>query len=220
MAGLLWVVGTIEILVMVVVFWNRPRHQGPLFGSGRHPLEYTAALIAAAATGFAWYQGWVTRDSEQRQLRGYAMVESSKIGLDPNGIPTVSITVKNFGQTPIYGFRHWSCAIIRDFPDRAQDFPPTSMITATKAPESLVAPNATIGKDYAGSCFPTEQSISPPVRAAIMAGTKAVFAVGVLKYKDAFGVDRETRYRRGWNGKEFGVDGYGGNCADDGCPKE
>jgi hypothetical protein len=93
------------------------------------------------------------------------------------------------------------------------------MITnSASAPESLIAPAATILKD-AGSCFSNEEPISDAVRAEIKPGHKAVFAIGVMKYRDAFGIDRETRYRRSWNDIRS-ADGYGGNCGDNGCPKD
>lgn len=192
----------------------------------KHPLEYLAvsfALIAAiggcVAAGFTWYQGWVSRDTETRYLRAYAMVESSVIGIDPNGKPNVVVTIKNFGLTPVYNFRHWACALVREIPDRDDDFPSVSMITAAHAPESLIAPNATILKTYKGSCFSNEEPISDPVRADVKSGRRAVFAIGVMKYRDAFGFDRETRYRRAWNDIQA-IDGYSGNCADDNCPKD
>lgn len=179
----------------------------------------TATQAAVDGANAATKQAMVADDTEKRQLRSYVMIESSTIGIDSNGKPTDHLVVKNYGLTPTYSFRHWACTVVRDWPDRDRDFPTASMLTdSASAPESLIAPNGTIMKD-AGSCFSNEEPISDPVRAEIKAGHKAVFAIGVMKYRDAFGMDRETRYRRSWNDIRA-ADGYGGNCADDGCPKE
>jgi hypothetical protein len=177
-----------------------------------------SVFIAACAVVLTSYQIWTVRDNAKRQLRAYAMVESSVIGVDSNNKLNVSITVKNFGLTPTYDFRHWACAVVRDTPDRDGDFRTASAITVREAPKSLIAPSATIGKIYSGSCDHGETAISVDERAAIKSGKKAVFAIGVIKYRDIFHAEHVTQYRRAWDDVHNGIDGYGGNYADEGCP--
>jgi hypothetical protein len=167
------------------------------------------ATVSAAETAI---------DNEQRSLRAYVMVESSVIGINSDGKPDINITTRNFGLTPAYDFQHWACAVVRDFPDKDTEFlPAAALVGSLTAPKSVIAPHATIGKVYAGAC--DQGPMSTEQIAAIRGGTKTIFAIGVMKYRDAFNADWITEYRRGWDQVHGGVDGYGGNCADQACPK-
>jgi hypothetical protein len=74
----------------------------------KHWLEYAtffnslvALLIAIMAASFAWYQGWVARDTEQRQLRAYILVDKASVVLNGTTLRT-EFDIKNFGLTPAY----------------------------------------------------------------------------------------------------------------------
>jgi len=72
-------------------------------GEKRRWLEGFAVLFAALAFGAASYQGWVTRDSEKRQLRAYVGVIPGDI--ENFGVPGKEESIiirKNYGQTPAY----------------------------------------------------------------------------------------------------------------------
>jgi hypothetical protein len=179
-----------------------------------------SVFIAVCAVGLTSYQIWTIRDNAKRQLRAYVMVESSAINVDSDNKLNVNITVKNFGLTPTYDFRHWACAVVRGTPDRDSDFPTAPALTAREAPKSVIAPSGKIFKVYSGTCDHGDAAISVDERAAIKAGRKALFAVGVIKYRDFFDADHVTQYRRAWDDVHNGIDGYSGNCADEGCSHE
>lgn len=162
----------------------------------------------------------VAKDTERRQLRAYVMVESSAVSINADGLPVVRIAVKNFGSTPAYDFRHWACAVIRKFPDQEKDFLKNSLLVqAAEAPKSLIAPGGLIFKDYVGVCDRANESpVLKEEIAAVREGSKEIFTVGVIKYRDAFRVEHVTHYRRAWNEKtKLSSDGYKGNCADEDC---
>jgi hypothetical protein len=86
--------------------YAKPQSPDKRNGAGkRHRswLEIFAVFFAALAFFAAGYQGWVIRDSEQRQLRAY-------VGLVPGGIDNFDdiknqhfvFIRKNYGQTPAY----------------------------------------------------------------------------------------------------------------------
>jgi hypothetical protein len=189
----------------------------------KHPLEYIAvffALVAAigacVAAGFAGYQGWVARDTEKHYLRAYVLVDAANLGIDANKMPKVAIDVKNFGLTPAYEFRHWSCALARPIWSKDEDFPDISK--GVVADVSIVAPQHPKGKVYNAWCgIGTE--ISDSEREQIRAGSKALFVIGKITYRDAFHEPHITRYRIYWNDKNPTVnfDAASGNCADEGC---
>src|ERR1700722_6962942 len=58
----------------------------------RHWLDHAAVVIAGLAffaaciaAGFSWYQGWVARDTEKRQLRAYLIVTEARFDQDDSG---------------------------------------------------------------------------------------------------------------------------------------
>lgn len=181
----------------------------------------TQAAIEAAVKGAeaASKQAATAEDTERRQLRAYVMVEVSKSALSDTGTPTIHLNIRNFGSTPAYNLRHWACYDISSVPDQDADFFAPDLITkSTEAPGSLIPPHGTIGKEYSGvTCKNTQ--LSTEELNEIKAGTKAIYAIGVMKYRDTFGVERVTEYRRGWNPVRGGIDGYHGNCVDEDCPK-
>jgi hypothetical protein len=178
------------------------------------------------ATGFAacyTRKQWRTAaDQEQRSLRAYVMVQSSEIGYKDTGELTVTINIKNFGSTPAYNVRHWACAMVNRFPDQDIDFPTAAEIVSSReeAPGSLIPPSGTLGKNFIDLMTCKGKTVSPEDWAAIKAGHKTIFAIGVIKYRDAFHNEWVTDYRRGWDPVNNGVDGYKGNCADEDCPKD
>jgi hypothetical protein len=176
-----------------------------------------AVFIAVLALCVSVYQALVSHDTEQRSLRAYVLVDKSEIGInDDKRTATVNLTMKNFGLTPAYDFRHWACAFVRKVPIQENDIP--DITKGIAAPPTIVAPQGAKGKVFTGLCDQTIP-ITEPERNEIKNGSKAVYVVGVVTYRDAFYVDRITRYRRHWNDAlgSVSVDDDSGNCADDSC---
>jgi len=93
-------------------------------------LEKFAVFFAGLAFIAAYWQGWVARDTEKRQLRAYISVKEITLNcplcLDKNWKPpegprlhnidttnAVVVTVKNSGITPAYNVRFYPTPVIR-----------------------------------------------------------------------------------------------------------
>jgi hypothetical protein len=178
-------------------------------------IEYLSLFVGALAFAATAWQAYIANDTEVRSLRGYVLIDSTEFKITPDGNAEVTVTTKNFGTTPIYDFQHWACTLIRPIPSRESDFPD---ITKVEAPVSVLAPQGTKLKNMHELCD-KRGPVDAADRAAVKAGTKALFALGEIRYKDAFGKSRITRYRRYWHDtfNSVSFDDTGGNCADDRC---
>jgi hypothetical protein len=86
-------------------------------------------IIAVAALVSAWiFQGQLTeaRNITKRQFSPYLLYEGGKVAIAKDGSSyTVSIQVKNFGQTPAYSVTHWVTAqAMSHLPDPFAHFDP------------------------------------------------------------------------------------------------
>ena len=113
-------------------------------------LEKIAFVVSVCALGATAYQAYTTSDNEIRSLRAYVLVDNSVIVVTKDRIADVMITIKNFGRTPAYDFKHWACAFVRNVPSREDDFP--DFVRGKDAPLSVIAPQGTKGKVFAALC--------------------------------------------------------------------
>jgi len=120
------------------------------------------------------------------QARAYVSVNdaglSDLIGDTP---PTVFVSIKNTGQTPAYDLTWRAFFTLRDFPvsgefllDRQKD-----------APKSILPPGQSLFYQWTFTDWKKEFA------SRISKGQAAIFAVGEISYKDAFGNVRSTKYR-------------------------
>jgi hypothetical protein len=157
-------------------------------------------IILAFSTIFLWV---ATRDlvsgsesTARRQLRAYVFVSGAAVTniAEGDGIPEAQVVIKNFGQTPAYNFVN-----ITGF--AANVYPPPSSIRLTVPDEEFFQP---IAKSDLG---PTQAEISTtdwrekrrPLtqdeRAALAEGKAIIYVYGEIRYVDAFGRQRWTKYR-------------------------
>jgi len=139
-------------------------------------------------------------ETAKRQLRAYVNVGSSQLdnfGFDQP--PTITVELVNNGQTPAYRLR-------RSMTLFASEFPFTKEVILTEGKrESILGPSGKInmGPNAMGAALTAEQTQS------VISGDWAIYALGVVKYFDAFNEERTTRfslYFRG-NGKSPGQNG-------------
>lgn len=137
------------------------------------------------ATLLLWYATmrlvWDARQNAQRQLRAYLFVDKIDCSIEGN---EVHLELKNSGQTPAYNIRQWTAASLRPLAN-----PGTfERIDVISTPFD-VGPGGT-----AHVRFP------PPTRArterqTIIDGPNGLFVFGEIFYRDAFEVERWTRFR-------------------------
>lgn len=123
----------------------------------------------------------------ERELRAYVHISGGEIKFEPLNAPTWHLTVKNFGKTPAYDVRQWTHMWIEEYPLKVK----------------LPAPDA----DFKTACsiLPPgghEEMVcrrDPPIpgEALNLIGTVkgTVYIYGEIRYRDAFGEDRVTKYR-------------------------
>jgi hypothetical protein len=151
----------------------------------RDHVDYITLLILSAALAAACYAGYWTKqlaiDAQQtakRQFRAYVLYEGGTIQVDQaKSSYTVTLSVKNSGQTPGYSLQYsWNSKIL-DFPLTGDtDFPDLgNEESADIAPGSVLA----LGDRRS---FP----ISAEDLLAVRDRRKAIFAWANLKYYDTF----------------------------------
>jgi len=129
----------------------------------------------------------VTRDSAEKQLRAYVLLESIEVfNVAANNIPRVKITIRNTGATPASDFKHWATIGYQPYP-----MPPTApdFDESIKSSYAVVAAGQSVEGEQVFSRKMSDQDI-----ASISAGTCGLYVIGLIKYIDCFGKDRETRY--------------------------
>jgi hypothetical protein len=150
------------------------------------------ALIVQAVVFYITFRA--VRDTSQRQLRAYVLVSSALLKFKRPDAPEVQVHFKNYGQTPAYEMRGWISIWIEKYPLK---------ITLPEAPPDFRKATETLAPSRV-SIFVTSKS--PPVQAQYirLLGTPegTVYVYGEIRYKDAFGTARWTKYRLMYGGGE------------------
>ncbi|UTW53265.1 hypothetical protein KFF05_07920 [bacterium SCSIO 12827] len=160
-------------------------------GETRRAANYTEGMLNEAKLTTLAAQATVeeTRKNAERQLRAYVMVESANIKkLKIGEIPEVSVTLKNFGQTPAYDVRVWGVPGFQDFPLKGGL--PTERPDETD--DIVAAPLAPTVPQTIPLIF--KRTMNEETIRALKAGSHAIFVVGQARYIDAFKVERETDF--------------------------
>jgi hypothetical protein len=153
-----------------------------------------AFLQAIGAIGTVWliYRQLMT---SRAQLRAYVVVSSAGIVSaddDKETAPVAVVTIQNSGQTPAHDVVNVSGIAIDLFPP-----PPTLSLTITdhdfaavgRSRETLGPGNTSVSRVSAGRLLMDEE------KKGIIEGVGAIYVYGEIRYKDAFGKRRWTRYR-------------------------
>ena len=164
---------------------------------------FTAALVVVGLLQFLTFviqarqlrqTNEVMKDTAQRQLRAYICISGGTIKFDRKDAPVAYVEYKNSGQTPAYDVCSWHHIWIAAYP-LTEKLPeaPKSFITS----RSIIPPGG-----HAFMVIPKD----PPVceRAVHLLGTPegTIYIYGEIRYRDAFGVERFTKYRLMYGGPE------------------
>jgi hypothetical protein len=142
----------------------------------------------------------VTRDTAERQLRAYVMVESAVVkNIQEMGEPSILVTIRNFGQTPAYDATFW-------FGPGWDRYPPSVEPPPFPSEAHLV-------RHPIGPGGRTEMNMILPMRltARHITGLNdrevAIYATGQVRYQDVFDKSRMTEFRLCANGPTIFSDG-------------
>ncbi|HUX91427.1 MAG TPA: hypothetical protein VMV48_12145 [Gallionellaceae bacterium] len=118
--------------------------------------------------------------------RAYVTVSDAEVSdLTNPTAPTVAVIIKNTGATPAYDLTWRAIFAAREFP--ATD---DIVLDRTKeAPKIVLAPGNVLSYKW------TFDHWEKGWNSKITKGNSAIFAVGEISYKDAFGNIRSTKYR-------------------------
>ncbi len=133
------------------------------------------------------------QDTAKRQFRAYVLYDSGIVVMSPDGHSyTVSVSVKNSGQTPAYSVRYDWYSTILDFPlkDPIHSFPNPPTFSALSSQESA---------DIGASGFVTlgdarNYTISPEDLVAVRDRKKAIYVVASITYHDTFHRDQGAKF--------------------------
>ena len=137
--------------------------------------------------------------------RAFVSVSDADISDLSGGIaPTVSVTIKNTGVTPAYDLT-WRAIFA------AREFPATQEIVLDR---TKVAPKIVLPPDGVLSYKWTFEQWGKEWGKKVAKGNAAIFAVGEISYKDAFGISHLTKYRLIHGGDSMVSPGKFGPAAD------
>lgn len=136
----------------------------------------------------------VVKETAERELRAYVLPIKGGMFEDRihAGKSSIRITIKNIGKTPAFHFS--SCLSVGVFEFPTPDNLPS--VTASRGKGSF--PLAPDGETELEGILAV---ITPEQLAHLAARTKAVYAFGELRYQDAFGAERRTKFRMFCNGE-------------------
>jgi hypothetical protein len=180
----------------------------------KNPVNVFTGIIAIFTIllfGAGSWQVCISRDTARRQLRAYVSIETiyiHNIGIEPPPIqgqgpiqpgpwiykpdigPIFTITIKNFGQTPAYETSHWTHICFREFPLTSNLVVPPIPFR----PKTTIPPGAPI------QVIPNmDRPLTSEQITQLKTGTHAVYILGEITYKDAFGEPRYTKFRYFYN---------------------
>ena len=176
-------------------------------------------LTAVFAGGAAWFakraadaaraQFAHTEISTERQLRAYLFVDtidvmnvaetddppekrSNAYRNRPETGPMAHVIVRNSGQTPGYDVVHWGCIELAPYPQSGPlvEPSPPNHVSRSIVPAGSVLPKTPM----------LPNALSETEIRGLQDSTLAIYIHGFIKYRDAFGTVRESRYRFRHNG--------------------
>ncbi len=181
-----------------------------------------ALAVITAALAIFTYRLWrstgnLVEDAERtavRQLRADVFVENARIVaadansnfIEPNrtifagGGTGVVIEFRNFGQTPAYDAQATISTELVDWP-LITELVPKARFDDPKISKASMGPSSNRAIFWVSGVV-----LSTEVLGDLRSGKKAIFVFGEIRYRDAFGNDRFTRYRF-YTGGPLGVMG-------------
>ena len=133
----------------------------------------------------------------ERQLRAYILVEGSVVTnivegeLSGNGVPIALVTLKNFGLTPAHEVRSVSGFAFDNYPIPDQKITVSDADFERANSVSPLAPN----QIHTSRMIYAKGILEDSTKAAIRDGNAVIYLYGEVRYVDAFGHRRVTKYR-------------------------
>ncbi len=145
-------------------------------------------IVAAIAVCLSWQQIQTMKDTEEKELRAYIVVDS--VGF----VPTNEAHVRyiNMGKTPAYYFYQLSHVTSSPGPN-LQDFEGVDTITTSVGP--TIATGICVSHEISFTTTPSEVD-------SFRRGTKVLVVFGNAVYEDVFHKVHHTHFAYNWNPKD------------------
>jgi hypothetical protein len=147
----------------------------------------TFTLFLAVATvllvGVVLMQVRDARISSERQLRAYVFNDHASL-VDFDDIPTIQVLIKNAGQTPAFSVVAWNAVVLAQVP-----------LIKLERPAELTITRCNLGPGMSFHVTTRLDALPQTKRAAIRAGSEALYVHGRADYIDAFGANRFLTWR-------------------------
>jgi hypothetical protein len=151
---------------------------------------FVGCVLLLLAGGLQWQQAiWKSQEPPDeatvKRLRAYVYAIDADINHVVGSGPTVSVTIKNTGQTPALELT-WRAKFALAVTGEADKI---------MLDDNAVASKTTLPHDGVLSYQYTFPNWLPKYDDMLKAETAAIYAVGEIKYKDTYGNERFTNYR-------------------------
>jgi len=158
----------------------------------KRPLvEIFAVAIAVIAAAAAFWQGWIARDTEKRQLRAYVAMLKGIVAPGFSASAThIAFAYRNFGQTPAYHVHVRYCRDVIPMPPPPDRIIPISnCATGTNVADTILFPQIEVTPPITVAPPLSEQEISS------VSGRQSYIAwYGTFEYSDIFRAKLTTEF--------------------------
>ena len=145
------------------------------------------------------------RDTAVRQLRAYIAIDRAWIEFPEPGVPKVTITIKNSGQTPAHNLRHWIHQWIEKYP---------LSIELPEPPDGFVMSSSILGSGatHEMQILHPRKIINPSRIHEIGTSKGTIYVYGAVTYQDVFGNEHYMKYRLMYGGSDQARSGHLSPC--------
>lgn len=139
----------------------------------------------------------LAKDTAERQLRAYVCIASGLVKFRHPGIPEAQVDFANYGQTPAYDVHSWIHMWIESHPLR---------IVLPEPPRGFEMSTAVLppGGQPHSLAIDKKPPVQEDARGLLCTSQGTIYIYGMIRYRDAFGKERTTRYRLICGGSQGG----------------
>jgi hypothetical protein len=165
-----------------------------------HILQTATLLFVGAYTVITYCLLQTSQDTERRQLRAYVGASTGDSptisSMYPPALPSLTVYIKNTGQTPAYQVTHLSGAAVGPYP-----LPKTFDFSNTMQPDDLPEPITVFPGRLEGIAIEitSNRALSDDEINGLATGkNKRLYFWGTVTYQDAFSASRYTNFCFGY----------------------
>lgn len=157
-----------------------------------------AALGAAVAAWFTWDQATIARNQQIISLRAYVSPDVAPApGLDERGLPTLSLTLSNMGQTPAYRLVSHTSMVLNgknsyQSPEQNRVQGDCSFIT------DFNTTGVELGKNPTTERIGVNRNLNNQSIHDYANGEYSILLNVLICYRDVFGITRHIEFCRKW----------------------